>query len=120
MVELARQGGLLKSREISHRQEIPLKYLEQIFSTLKKNNLVKSIRGAEGGYLLTRPPQQITVYEILQALEGNLSATGRGEEDQEGLFWKELDRQIRSFLEIPLSDFSQRIGQNQNHIMYYI
>ena len=46
-------------RDISLRQNISLVYLEQIFSKLKKNNIVKSIRGANGGYVLTKDPEQI-------------------------------------------------------------
>jgi len=51
-------------RDISLRQNISLAYLEQIFSKLKKNNIVKSIRGANGGYILTRDPDQIKLSNI--------------------------------------------------------
>ena len=66
-------GTHMNIRSIADRQEIPEKYLEQIFSTLKKNGVIRSIRGASGGYLLAEAPDKITVRQILNALEGPLS-----------------------------------------------
>ena len=57
-------------KNISEEEEISLRYLEQIIIPLKFNRLVKSIRGAGGGYTLTRKPSQIKLGEILQVLEG--------------------------------------------------
>ena len=57
-------------RDISMRQHISLDYLEQIMPALKIAELVKARRGAQGGYSLTRPAAEITVYEVLAALEG--------------------------------------------------
>lgn len=60
-------------KSISYRQNLPENYLEQIFLTLRRNKLVESIRGAQGGYLLARPAEEITVLDVLTALEGPLS-----------------------------------------------
>lgn len=60
-------------KSIAERQNIPGKYLEQVLSALKKAGLVRSIRGPNGGYALARPPQQITVGDILRTLEGDLA-----------------------------------------------
>lgn len=60
-------------KSISKEEEIPIRYLEQIIIPLKLNNLIKSMRGSGGGYVLARPPSQIRVSEILLALEGPLS-----------------------------------------------
>jgi len=57
-------------KNISDEEEISIRYLEQIIIPLKINNLVKSIRGAGGGYILARPPEKIKLSEILHALEG--------------------------------------------------
>ena len=57
-------------RDISLRQEISLQYLEQLFNKLKKANLVKSIRGAGGGYLLTKEAEKINAGDIIRAVEG--------------------------------------------------
>ena len=56
-------------RDISLRQNISLVYLEQIFSNLKKNNIVKSIRGTNGGYILTKEPRQIKLSNIFLAVD---------------------------------------------------
>jgi len=127
MMELARStqnGQLLKVREISERQSIPLKYLEQIINTLKKSRLVASARGADGGYRIARPSDEITVFEILSALEGDLTIIDRNDppgKDQ-GLFWIELEDKIKSMLDIPLADFiaSSTNKATDEGLMFYI
>ncbi|HBM81947.1 MAG: Rrf2 family transcriptional regulator [Clostridiales bacterium] len=57
-------------REVAKRQDISEYYLEQLIAVLRRKNLVKSVRGAQGGYVLSRDPSSITVGEILDALEG--------------------------------------------------
>jgi Rrf2 family protein len=59
--------------QISKQQHISQSYLEHIFAKLKANDLVKSIKGVSGGYVLTRTPKQINVFEIVEALEGPLA-----------------------------------------------
>ena len=60
-------------RDVAQRQEISDKYLEQIVTQLSRAGLVRSVRGAGGGYLLTRTPEGYTVGEILRVLEGSLA-----------------------------------------------
>jgi Rrf2 family iron-sulfur cluster assembly transcriptional regulator len=62
--------GAIQLGEIANRQNISLKYLEQIIRPLKKANYVKSFRGAKGGHMLTKPPEEITVSEVVAVLEG--------------------------------------------------
>ena len=57
-----------QSREIAHRQEIPGPYLDQILASLKSAGIVRSVRGAGGGYTLARSPEKISISEIVQAL----------------------------------------------------
>lgn len=64
--------GVVSIRDISEREDIPLKFLEQIFIILKKDGLVKSKRGKEGGYRLAVSPEEITVGRILRYVEGSL------------------------------------------------
>ena len=66
-------GTAVPLRDVAQRQEISDKYLEQIVTQLSRAGLVRSVRGAGGGYLLTREPQEYTVGEILRVLEGNLA-----------------------------------------------
>ena len=64
--------GLVPLKEIAKRQEISDKYLEQIIMRLNHAGLVKSVRGAQGGYMLAAPPEETTVEEVLPVLEGSL------------------------------------------------
>lgn len=65
----AREGeGPVTVGDIAHRQGIPSSYLEQLFARLRRGHLIKSVRGAQGGYLLARPARDITVAEVVRAL----------------------------------------------------
>ena len=67
------QKAPVSLNSISQRQYISERYLEQLMAKLKKEGLVKSVRGAGGGYLLGRDPKEISVGDVLRALEGDLS-----------------------------------------------
>ena len=67
------ENGTIPLKVIAKEQGISEKYLEQIINPLTKSGLVKSFRGAQGGYILTNPPAQTTVGEVLRVLEGSLS-----------------------------------------------
>ncbi len=74
VVELARMEGQtpLQLRVIGEREEISVKYLEQLMAVLKAGGLVRSVRGAKGGYVLARPADQIRMDEVYRCLEGPL------------------------------------------------
>ena len=67
------EKGTTPLKAIAREQDISEKYLEQIINPLTKAGLVKSFRGAQGGYILSRSPEEITVGEVLRVLEGSLS-----------------------------------------------
>ncbi len=67
------EKGTIPLKAIAKDQGISEKYLEQIINPLTKSGLVKSFRGAQGGYILTNPPADTTVGEVLRVLEGSLS-----------------------------------------------
>jgi Rrf2 family protein len=69
-------------KRISEEEEISIRYLEQIIIPLKIKRLVKSIRGASGGYTLARPPAEIKLSEILESLEGSFSLVECVEDDE--------------------------------------
>lgn len=73
MVELASQHdkGPMSIKEMAENQGLSVKYLENLVTSIRKNGLVRSIRGSRGGYVLTRPPEDIDLYEIYTALEGD-------------------------------------------------
>ena len=75
MYDLAQYGSETPQpiKSIAERQNIPEAYLEQLIGQLRRSGLVKSVRGAQGGYLLSRSPADITVGEVLRTLEGELA-----------------------------------------------
>lgn len=81
MVDLAvhSTSGHVALYFIAERQNISVNYLEQVFSTLRKAGLVKSVKGAQGGYILADSPANISIGTILRALEGNLSVVDEAE-----------------------------------------
>ena len=97
-------------RDISLRQGISLDFLEQIFSKLKKHNIVKSIRGANGGYILNKEPVQIKLSNILNAVDEEVKTVQCKKESKKGCnrktskcithnLWDELEIHINNFFE---------------------
>ena len=97
-------------RDISLRQNISLVYLEQIFSKLKKNNIVKSIRGTNGGYMLSKDPEQIKLSNIFSAVEEKVKTVQCKKESKKGCngkltkcithyLWDELETHINDFFD---------------------
>lgn len=72
---LHRDEGPIRLGLIAKRQGVPLKYLEQIIIPLKKSGYIASVRGPKGGHLLTKPPEKVTVGEIVILLEGGIDLT---------------------------------------------
>ena len=97
-------------RDISLRQGISLDFLEQIFSKLKKNNIVKSIRGTHGGYILTKNPKEIKLANIFNAVDEKIKTVQCKKESKRGCngktskcithnLWDELEIHINDFFE---------------------
>jgi len=68
-------SGPISAREIAERRGIPPRFLEQLFVSLRRAELVKAVRGAKGGFVLSRDPQEITVLDVVEALEGPLASS---------------------------------------------
>ncbi|PIP80882.1 MAG: Fe-S cluster assembly transcriptional regulator IscR [Gammaproteobacteria bacterium CG22_combo_CG10-13_8_21_14_all_40_8] len=116
-VALRQKSGPISLADISSRQDISLSYLEQLFSKLKKHQLVKSVRGPGGGYLLGKSPVDINIAEIILAVNEPLDATrcrGKGNcRDGETCLthhlWQDLSHQIQNFLtSITLANLLER------------
>ena len=108
-------GEPIRIKEISIRQDISDKYLEQIVSVLNKSGMVKSIRGPQGGYRLARAPEQYTVGSILRLTEGSLAPVScledepnecpRQEQCATLLLWQKLNDAISGVVDtITLAD----------------
>src|SRR5204862_6037732 len=86
MVELARRNGdgPVSLADIASTEELPLAYLEHLVARLRKAGLVESRRGARGGYLLARPAPDISMAEVVEALEGSIAPIECISEDPDG------------------------------------
>ena len=96
--------------EISLRQGISIDYLEQLFSKLRKNNLVQSTRGPSGGYLLSKPPDEIKLLSIISAVDEKIKTVKCRKESKKGCngksikcithnLWDDLETHINKFFE---------------------
>ncbi|HET6351181.1 MAG TPA: Rrf2 family transcriptional regulator [Coriobacteriia bacterium] len=77
MIELAARNGQgpVSAREIAETRAIPARFLEQLFVALRRAELVTAVRGARGGFVIARDPETITVLDVVEALEGPLTAS---------------------------------------------
>jgi Rrf2 family protein len=121
------QGGVLQVAEIAQRQGIPDRYLEQMLTSLRRANILRSIRGPKGGYQLARPPAEVRVADVLGALEGEGSPrTGNAQETAEYAVLIALEERLekarREILEgSTLQDLlDQREQLAQAQAMYFI
>lgn len=124
MMDLAMNntGEPVRIKDIAARQEISDKYLEQIISTLNKAGYVKSIRGPQGGYMLTKAPEKYTVGMILRLTEGSLAPVSCLEDEvntcprQDGCatlrLWQMLNTAISDIVDkVTLADIVEWQGQ---------
>ena len=102
--DLARQrpGEPVRIADIAKRQKIPQKFLESILSGLKQGGFVESRRGVEGGYLLVRSPEVITVGEVLRFVEGTRAGRQRGMRERADPFsdvWRQVDAAVSAVVD---------------------
>ena len=126
MADLASNAntGPISLKEISLRQNISLAYLEQIFIKLKNKKLVRSTRGATGGYILEKPSSEIKLSNIIFAVDEEVKMLNCKKQSKKGCtnkstkcithnLWDQLDQHINGFFEkIKLQDL---VKQNQNY-----
>ena len=115
-------GSPISLPEISHRQNISLSYLEQLFSRLKKSGLVDSIKGPGGGYMLSKDANEIVISEVIQAVDEDLETTAcNGKSNCHNNhqcishnLWQDLGTEINNFL----SDITlkQVIAKNKSDV----
>ena len=114
-------------KSVSKRQDISERYLEQIFSILRKGGIISSKTGAQGGYFLSRKPKDITVGEIFHILEGDLKIVSPSEEKNDiecfmqKKIWNNINRQIETYFNsITLEERVKNYIEGKITIMYYI
>ena len=117
MMELSRapKGESVQIKDIADAQDIPQHYLEQLLVTLRKSGFVKSFRGTNGGYALARSPGEVTVLELLTALEGPIEIL-REQVPRGGLdfYWERLEAAFTSHLGMSLEQLvAERDSRNE-------
>ena len=129
---LQRGPGLVPIQDIAARQAIPQRYLEQVLLSLKRAGLLGSKRGSSGGYHLTRPPEQISVGDVLHAVEGAQSpleaqrrVTGRngGEANDLTALWEEISKAVSEVVDrISFGELAERVRTRRSAArpMYHI
>lgn len=112
-------GDYIALKDVSERQNISVKYLEQIVSVLGKAGMLKSVRGPQGGYKLAKDPSEYTAGDILRITEGNLAPIPCLENEENDCdrisqcatldFWKGLYDTVNSYVDgITLQDLAER------------
>jgi Rrf2 family protein len=116
LAELARTGGAapVPIGEIARRREIPVQFLEGLFATLRRAGILQSQRGVKGGYSFARAPEDLTVLEIVEALEGTLGA------EATGVFADAVAALRAQFAEVTIADVAAREAKAAGAAMYYI
>lgn len=123
MLDLAAQpsGEPIALKDISSRQEISVKYLEQIVPLLSRAGFLRSVRGAQGGYRLSKSPEEYTVGDILRVTEGSLAPIACLEDDTNNCprreacptlpFWEGLYQTINDYVDrVTLADLLEQSG----------
>jgi Rrf2 family cysteine metabolism transcriptional repressor len=125
-------GEPVNLKSIAERQNVSEKYLEHIFSALKKAGLIKSIKGTQGGYILAYSPSDITVGKVIRALEGDLSVAEKADREEGDAdiigqcinknVYEKIDNSVNQLLDsITLEDLQQEYNKLSNvDYMFYI
>lgn len=131
IAQVVPQGENITLATLSDALDISKIYLEQVFAQLKRQGLVNSIKGAQGGYQLAKPAAQITAYDILSATENTLfeavdatvSQSAPGIEDaMQSMLFNPLNKSVKSTLQgVTLQDIVDEIQRNSSEAyMYYV
>jgi Rrf2 family transcriptional regulator, cysteine metabolism repressor len=118
LAELASAGDTpIPIGQIAERRNIPVQFLEQLFSTLRRAGILVSHRGAKGGYTLARRPEEINVLEVVQALDGVVGQEGK----EAGGIWGEGVEALRAtFRSTSIADVARREAEEAGSGMYQI
>jgi Rrf2 family cysteine metabolism transcriptional repressor len=116
LAELARTGaaGPVPIGEIARRRDIPVQFLEGLFATLRRAGILQSQRGVKGGYSFARPPEELTVLDVVEALEGRLGA------EATGVFEDAVAALRAQFAAVTIAEVARREAMAAGAAMYYI
>lgn len=115
-------SGLLQIKDIASRCDIPHQFLEQIFNRLGKAGIIKSTRGKNGGYELAKPPEQITVLHIVNALEGNIEFVPKSDAENDVIveLFHAAENNLKKILSVSLADLVAKQQSLRENVIYNI
>jgi len=115
-------SGLLQIKDIASRCDIPHQYLEQIFNRLGKTGIIKSTRGKKGGYELAKPPEQITILHIVNALEGDIEFAPNSNSSNDVIveLFQEAEDKLKEVLSVSLADLVSKQQSLRKNVTYSI
>ena len=118
LAELARSGSApVPIGTIAERRGMPVQFLEQLFATLRRSGILTSHRGVKGGYTLARPAGEISVLEVVQALDGRVGEEGK----EAGGIWEEGVEALRAvFSQTTIEEIASREPEAADAGMYHI
>ncbi|MGM0520375.1 MAG: RrF2 family transcriptional regulator [Campylobacterota bacterium] len=123
MYELSKHDGdsPMQIKEISSNASIPQNYLEQLLSKLRKAHLVKSIRGAKGGYSLALEPKDIKILDILIALEGDLKVVdAKAKNPILNIFFDDSRQNMKKIFDVTLDELDDYQDKYNEYLHYSI
>jgi Rrf2 family cysteine metabolism transcriptional repressor len=116
LAELGRLGGEapVPIGELARRRDVPVQFLEQLFAVLRRAGILSSQRGVKGGYRFARPPQAVTVLEVVELLDGSVGAGA------EGIFKDAADAARTVLAATTIADVIEREAREAGAAMYHI
>jgi len=112
--------GLVQLKDIAERRRIPKDYLLQILNRLGKAGIVKGTRGNQGGFELALAPEDLTVYRVVQALEGDVTVSAKTDPQGLGELVGEIESSIKSILSISIMELALRQKKFEQQPMFHI
>jgi Rrf2 family protein len=110
-------AGPVPIGEIARRRDIPVQFLEGMFATLRRAGILQSQRGVKGGYMFARPPGEVTVLDVVEALDGALDGDLSGQDP----IWAEAIEALRERLRAAtIAEIAEREAREAGAQMYYI
>lgn len=125
LTELARRGSVapVPILEVAEARAIPLHFLEQIFAGLRRAGILQSQRGVKGGYSFRRPPTEVTILDVVEAVDGRISSAAGERAMTVGgeSIWNEARATLADLLaEVTIADMREREAQFDNAPMFHI
>ena len=113
-------ANLAQIEHLARVEAVPANFLAQILSELRNGGLITSRRGIQGGYALARPPDQISLFDIIEVIEGDILELSGNHQGRTGRRMKQIWQEVRASLEAKAKTFTVDMFVSRQSEMYYI